>query len=91
MKIPVGEPLRIIGVLREDPRWDTMRREIYINGKLQPHMVRGSSAELEKNICIKVGARSQFQGIFRELRFYARPPEGDDDPVLKRGMRMAGD
>ncbi len=91
--VPAGKPVHIAASLDEDDMWDTMKREIYINGKRQPHVQRGAAVKSGNNIEITVGAlmpgRNHLQAIFREIRLYDRPLTGEGDPVIERGRRLA--
>ncbi len=92
--LPVGEPVHIVGAFCEYPLFETMRREVYVNGAMQG-LKLGGAVESDENVRITVGAvrpgRSHFQGIVRELRLFNRSLEGENDPVLARGRRFAGD
>ncbi len=88
-ELPAGEPVHIVGA--RDPEG---RVDLYINGRRQFFGHRDTTVadiNLENNIHISVGARMPEYGrpargvIVREMRFYARSPEGEDDPVVKRG------
>ncbi len=101
--LPVGEAVHVAAVLNGDAVLDAKtswgeplkNRELNINGKLQPGINRNPSVTLGENVEFRVGAhregRRHFRGIFRRLRFYARPLLASDDPVLKRGRQFGPD
>ncbi len=90
--VVLGEPVHLVAVLDKDTRWDTMKRELYLNGVLQRDVDRGAALSLNGNrrftLAAEESGKRHLQGILRDFRLYARPLSGEEDPILQRGRAL---